>query len=194
MFGFMASTIGAGLTILVPGSRLLCAIEGDGTARPPVSRSAARQGVAPCIVCKWCPLRLGSCGWQAQRGGAVPDHVLSHVLHLRERLVRLFVQVNDPTGDVQALPLGHFRRSCRALLVDDVRQVADVRVGCGRVLSSHLCPRGPHIPFGELRRWLPGHEVPARAECVDEDELPLEAEVFLRTDHKLKFEEYRKQL
>ena len=35
---------------------------------------------------------------------------------------------------------------------------------------------------------------PARAECDDEDELPLEAEVFLRTDHKLKVEEYRNQL
>ena len=54
-------------------------------------------------------------------------------------------------------------------------------------MFSHLCPRGQQFPFGELRRWLPGHEVPARAECVDEDGLLLEAEVFLRVDHKLKF-------
>ena len=39
----------------------------------------------------------------------------------------------------------------------------------------------------ELRRLLPGHEVPARAECADEDGFLLEAEVFLRIDHKLKF-------
>ena len=60
--------------------------------------------------CKWCPLRFGSCGWRAQRGGAVPDHVLSHALHLRERLLRLPRSCVRPqlTADVQALPLGHF--------------------------------------------------------------------------------------
>ena len=70
-------------------STLVCHPRIWNSAHPPVSRSAARQGVAPCAVCKWCPLRLGSCGLRAQRGGAVPDLVLSHVLHLRERLVRL---------------------------------------------------------------------------------------------------------
>ena len=78
-------------------------------------------------------------------------------------------------ADVQAPPLGHFRRKCRALRLDDVRHVADVRVGCGRVVFSHHCPRGP----------LPGDEVPASAECAEEDGLLLEAEVFLRIDHKL---------
>ena len=155
--GFMASKIGAGLTILVSGSRLLCAIEGDGTlpilrclAMPP-SREPRFALFASDVLCV-----LARCGWRAQRGGAVPDHILSHVLHLREGLMRLPRSIERPqlAADVQALPLSHFRRKCRALRLDDVRHVADVRVGCGRVLFSHLCPRGPQIPFGELRRWL----------------------------------------
>ena len=75
-----------------------------------MSRSAARQEVAPCAVCKWCPLRFGSCGLRAQRGGAVPDLVLSNVLHLRERLVRLPRSGERPqlAVDVEQLPLGHF--------------------------------------------------------------------------------------
>ena len=183
MSGFMASTIGVRLSTSVCHRRRWI------SAHPPVSRSAARQGSAPCAVCKWCPLRLGSGGWRAERCGAVPHHVLSHVLHLRERLVRFPRSGQRPqlAADVQALPLGHFRCRCRAVCLDDVRHVADVRVGGGLVQFSHLCPHGPQIPFGELRRWLPGHEVPARAECADEDGLLLEAEVFLRIDHKLKF-------
>ena len=145
---FMASTIGAGLTILVSGSRLLCAIEGDGTV--PILRCLAvppSRGFA-----------LFASGVVGELNAVAPFQTTFFLTCYTcvNASCAFLVQVIDPNWR-PTFKYYHWAISVVSAVLCVWMMFAidaDVRVGCGRVLFSHLCPRGPQIPFGELRRWL----------------------------------------
>ena len=153
---FMALTIRAGLTILVSGSRLLSAIEGDGTLpilrclTVPPGREPRLALFASGVLCVLA-LLVG------ELNAVAPFQTMFFLMCytcVNASCAPRSGERPQLAADVQALPLGHLCCRCRALRLDDVRHVADVRVGCGRVQFFHLCPHGPQILFGELR-WLP---------------------------------------
>ena len=116
-------------------------------------------------------MRLGSGSWGALRSGADSIDALPYVQHLRECLLHYLRPPERPqlAADIQVPPLGHLRRRCRALRLDDVCHLAHVRVGGERALLPDLRLRGSKFTFSEVERRIPGRELPDRAQCVDED-------------------------